>query len=195
MLDPGRLGLQEAVLRQTGRRTGATFFQGSKPINNLWVTSNIDIPNACFMPFKYGIRDQQMFILNVTMESLIGKNLTKVVCPASHRLNSKMPWCGEAYVKSLERNIIQHRLLERLNKVHCSNLSHNKKADKLNSIDQKGQDYMIHAEKMCRKIKCCRIPYSPKASIWIQRVQVYYSIIRWHKGQIRNKGNLKRAAR
>jgi hypothetical protein len=54
---------------------------------------------------------------------------------------------------------------------------------------------MIHVEKTCRKIKSCRIPYSPEASIWIQRAQVYSSIIQWHKGQIRNKGNLKRAAR
>ena len=54
---------------------------------------------------------------------------------------------------------------------------------------------MRHAEKVCRKIKNCRIPYSPKAAIWIRRAQVYYSIIRWHKGKIRNKGNLKRAAR
>ena len=54
---------------------------------------------------------------------------------------------------------------------------------------------MIHVEKTCRKIKCCRIPYLPEASIWIRRAQVYYSIIRWHKGLIWNKGNLKRAAR
>ncbi len=106
--DPGGLGLQEAVLRQTGRRTGITFFQGSKPINGFWVTSSIDIANACVMPFGYVIGDHQMFVLDVTMESLIGKNLTKVVRPASRRLNSKRPWCGEAYIKSLERNIIQH---------------------------------------------------------------------------------------
>jgi hypothetical protein len=103
--DPGRLGLQEAVLRQTGRRTGATFFRGSKPIDGLWVTSNIDIANACVMPFGYGIGDHQMFILNVTMESLIGKNPTKVVRPASRWLNSKMLWCREAYAKSLKHNI------------------------------------------------------------------------------------------
>jgi hypothetical protein len=77
------LGLQEAVLCHTGRRTGATFFQGSKPIDGLWVTSNIEITNACVMPFGYGIGDHQMFILDVTMESLVGKNLTKVVRPAS----------------------------------------------------------------------------------------------------------------
>ncbi len=54
---------------------------------------------------------------------------------------------------------------------------------------------MMHAEKACRKIKSCHIPYSPEASIWIRRAQVYYSIIQWHKGQIWNKGNLNRAAR
>ncbi len=136
-----------------------------------------------------------MFIIDVTMESLVSKNPTKVVRPASRRLNSKMPWCGEVYVKSLERNIVQHRLLEWLNEVHRSSLSYKKRTDMLNAIVKEGQDYMIHAEKMCRKIKCCRIPYSPEASIWIRRAQVYYSIIRWHKGQIRNRGNLKRAAR
>jgi hypothetical protein len=54
---------------------------------------------------------------------------------------------------------------------------------------------MRHAEKVCRKIKNCHIPYLPEAAIWIRRAQVYYLIICWHKGKIRNKGNLKRAAR
>ncbi len=54
---------------------------------------------------------------------------------------------------------------------------------------------MQHAEKICRKIKCCRIPFLPEASIWIQRVQVYYAILRFHRGKIKNRGNLKRAAR
>ncbi len=83
LLDPDGLGLQEAVLRHTGRRTGATFSRGSKSIAGLWVTSNIEITNACVMPFGYGIGDHRMFILDVTMESLIGKNPTKIVHPAS----------------------------------------------------------------------------------------------------------------
>jgi hypothetical protein len=53
---------------------------------------------------------------------------------------------------------------------------------------------MPRAEKICRKIKCCHIPFSPEAAIWIQPVQVYYSLLRHHKGKIRNRGNLKRAA-
>jgi hypothetical protein len=125
--DPGGLALQEAVLKHTGKRMCATFFQGGKPINGLWVTSDIEIANACVMPFGYGIGDHQMFILDITLESLVRRNPTKVVRPASWRLISKVPSCGEVYVQSLERNIIQHRLLERLNKVHHSNLPREKK--------------------------------------------------------------------
>ncbi len=35
LLDPGGLALQETVLKHTGKRTCATFFQGSKPIDGL----------------------------------------------------------------------------------------------------------------------------------------------------------------
>ena len=54
---------------------------------------------------------------------------------------------------------------------------------------------MRHAEKICRKIKSCRISFSPEAALWIRRVQVYYSILRYHKGRVTNRGNLTRAAR
>ena len=54
---------------------------------------------------------------------------------------------------------------------------------------------MRHAEKICRKIKSCQIPFSPEASIWIRQVQVYYLLLQYHKGRVKNQGNLKRAAR
>ncbi len=82
-----------------------------------------------------------------------------------------------------------------MSEAHRSNLATNKKTEVINNINREGRDYMRQAEKLCRKIKCCRIPYSPEAAIWIRRSQVYYSIIRWHEEKIRNKGNLKRAAR
>ena len=53
---------------------------------------------------------------------------------------------------------------------------------------------MRHAEKVCRQFKSGRIPFSPEASIWIRRAQPYRSLLRYHAGRIRNKGNLKRSA-
>jgi hypothetical protein len=109
-------------------------------------------------------------------------------------LNSKVPHCIKVYNKSLERNIVQHCLIKKLHKVHVSNWTQEDKECRVCKIDREGKEYMKHAKKVCRKIKCCWIPFSP-APIWIRRAQVYYSLIKLHKGKIRNKGNLKRAAR
>ncbi len=54
---------------------------------------------------------------------------------------------------------------------------------------------MQHAEKKCWRIKLGRIPFLPKASLWIKWTQIYHSLLKYHAGKIRNRGNLKRAAR
>ncbi len=54
---------------------------------------------------------------------------------------------------------------------------------------------MRQAEKICRKVKCCCILFSPEELIWIWHIQVYYLLLRYHKGKIKNHGNLKQAAR
>jgi hypothetical protein len=51
------------------------------------------------------------------------------------------------------------------------------RAGKVMKIDEEGKAYMRHAEKICRKIKTCKIPFSPKASIWIRQAQAYYSLL------------------
>jgi hypothetical protein len=183
-VDPDGPGLREAILHHTQKRKGGTFFRGSKPIiDGLWITSDIDISNACVMPFGYGVGGHRLFALDVTIESLIGTRPQKIVRPASRRLNSKIPHFAEAYIRSLEANITQHRLIEKLHEVHISDWSHAEKERQVCANDQAGKEFMTHAEKVCRKIKCCRIPYSPEVSIWIKRAQVYYLLLRYRKGK------------
>ncbi len=111
------------------------------------------------------------------------------------RLNSKLPGCCKTYIASLESNIARHCLLERLYDAHTGTYTHDERARKIILIDKEGKAYMRRAEKICRKIKCCSIAFSPEAAIWIRRVQVYHSILHYHKGKIKNRGNLKCAAR
>ncbi len=189
------LNLQEVILKQTGAPTGATFFWGLQPINGLWASDDLDISNACVMPFGYGVGNHRTFILDIPLQSLVGVNPVQIVHPASQRLTSRLPGCGKAYVRSLEENIIQHCLIERLHDAHTGEYSAAERARKVLAIDEEGKAYMRHAEKICRKIKSCWIPFSPEALIWIRRVQVYYSLLGYHKGRVKNQGNLKRAAR
>jgi hypothetical protein len=42
--------------------------------------------------------------------------------------------------------------------------------------------------------KVLLVPFLPEASIWIRHIQVYYSLLNFHKGKLKNRGNLKRVA-
>jgi hypothetical protein len=83
LADRDGLDLREAALQHTGNSPGATFFRGSKPIDSIWISSDIDISNACMMPFGYGVGDHRAFILDIPIKSLVGINPVKIVCPAS----------------------------------------------------------------------------------------------------------------
>jgi hypothetical protein len=82
------LDLREEIIQHTGTSPGATFIQGSKPIDGLWISSNLDISNACVMPFGYSIGNHRAFILDIQIESLVGVDSVKIVQPAGRQLNS-----------------------------------------------------------------------------------------------------------
>jgi hypothetical protein len=82
-----------------------------------------------------------------------------------------------------------------LHKAHTGEFAAEEWAQRVISIDKEGKAYMRRAEKTCRKIKSFQIPFSLEAAIWIRRVQVYYSLLCYHKGKIKNCGTLKQPAR
>ncbi len=98
------------------------------------------------------------------------------------------------YVRILKEKVLRHRLIERMGAAHTSSKSCWKMTKRINRIDRELGQYMRHAEKKCRKIKSGRIPFLPEASVWIKRTQVYQLLLKYHKGRIRNRGNLKRLA-
>jgi hypothetical protein len=77
--DRNELDLREAIFQHTGTSPGATFFRGFKPIGGLWVLGDIDISNACVMPFGYGVGDHRAFVLDLPLESLTGVDPVKIV--------------------------------------------------------------------------------------------------------------------
>jgi hypothetical protein len=163
--------------------------------HRLWISSNLNISNACMMPFGYGIGNHFAFILDIQIKPLVGVYPVKIVQPVGRQLNSQLPGCSKLYIDSLEANIVRHCLLEQLHDVHTRTFSDKEQKRRVIIIDKEGKAYMRQAEKIFRKIKCCCIPFSPEAAIWIRHVQLFYSLLRYHKGKIKNHSNQKRAAR
>jgi hypothetical protein len=189
------LGMREVVGDFTGKRLGATFFRGSKPIDAIWATSDLEVAHACVMPVGYGVGDHHLFVVDFATASMIGTCPPKIVRPALRRLNTKISGCALWYNQALRRNILRHQLLKRMINVANSHDGKEIILAKLNQLDRVGEQYTQHAKKKCRRIKSGCIPFSSEASLWIRQCQVYCLLLRWHAGKIRNRGNLKRTAR
>ncbi len=190
------LNMVEVVGEFTRKRIGATFFRGSKPIDGIWATQDLVVTHACVMPTGFGERDHQLFVVEFQEESLIGKAPFQVKQFTTRRLNTKVSsGAVRNYLSQLKKNLEHHRLIERIGELHTKHKSRRKFQQGLNKLDKLSKDLMINAKKKCRKIKSGRIPFSPEAALWIRRSQVYWSLLCYHNGHIRNRENLKRTAR
>jgi hypothetical protein len=189
-MDLHGLGIKEVVGDFTTKQLGATYFRGRKPIDAIWATSDVTVANACMMPVGYGVGDHHLFVVDFAIETVVGTGLQKIVQPALRCLNMKIEGCTLWNNKVLRKNILRHRLLERMVQAASSNKTKEKILAQLNKLDKEGEAYMKHAKKKCQKLKSGRIPFSPEASLWICQSQVFWLLLWWHAGKIRNWGNL-----
>ncbi len=194
LMDLHGLSMKEVVGEFTGRQLGTTFFRGSEPINAIWATSNLEVEHACIMQVGYAVGYHRLFVVDFSTASMIGMCPPKIICPALRRLNTEIPGCALRYNWALQNNILCHQLLEKMISVAESDDSKEVILAQLNQLDRDGEQYMKHAKMKCRRIKSGCIPFSPEASLRIRQSQVYRSLLRWHAGKIRNRGNLKRTA-
>ena len=101
----------EAVGNYTGKKIGATFFRGTKPIDGVWVTSDVVMIGACVMPAGYRIGDHRLFVLEFLTLSLIGHDPPKIVRAAASCLNTNIPSGKLYYINRLEELITKHKIV------------------------------------------------------------------------------------
>jgi hypothetical protein len=84
---------------------------------------------------------------------------------SSRWLNTRLPHVVMKYNKSLEENILRHRLIKKLGEAHSQSNSVEEIQSRINEIEQQSKQYMKHAEKTCRKLKSGGICFSPELVI------------------------------
>ena len=177
------------------KKLGATFFQGTKPIDGVWHTPDVIVTGACVMPTGYSVGNHRLFVIGFLNSSLVGLSPPGIVRSQAWRLNMKIPCAAEKYVDKFENNINQHNTVQRPGAAHESSTVKSIVEERVDKIDEETRNYMTNAEKKCRQIKSGRIPFSPDSVVWICQCQVYRSILRYHADLIHNRGNFKQAAR
>ena len=106
------LRMKEAISYFTGKKLGATFFRGTRPIDGVWHTPDVIVTGACVMPAGYGVGDHRLFVINFLTSSLVGLTPPCIVRSQALRLNTKIPLAAEKYVDKFENNINQHNIVQ-----------------------------------------------------------------------------------
>jgi len=194
LTDVDGLAMREVVGDFTGIPLGATYFRGSKPIDGVWATRDIEVVNACVMPVGYGVGDHRCFVVDFTLASVAGTSPVRVKKMTARRLNTKIPGVEDRYNALLEKNLIHHNVDDDHRKAYFASTKEDA-STALEHSEGKSRQYMVHAEKRCRRIKSGRIPFSSESVVWIERSEIYGTLLKYHDGKKINKGNLRRKCR
>ena len=139
------LNMNEVVGTFTGKKIGATFFIGSKPIDAVYTTPDIVVTGACVIPAGYGVGDHLIFVLEFLTYYLIGQTPPQIIRSGARRLNTKIPSTKDNYTNVLENLVLSHRLMERMIAAPNASSSIVLVKGRIESIDQEGVQYMHHA--------------------------------------------------
>ncbi len=94
------------------------------------------ITHACVMPAGVGIGGHRMFVIDVQEETILRTAPFRVKRFTSHRLNTKVSnGATKKYLTKLEEGLLQHRLIEKIGKLHMQYKSKKKFQNELNKLD------------------------------------------------------------
>ncbi len=119
LTNPDVLNISKVVGDFTGKKLGPTFFQGSKPINGVWATSDLVVSHDWVMPAGFGVGNHRMFVIGFHEASLVGNAPFCIQHFSNRQLNTKaLSGAAKSYFKKLEGNIARHRLIEKMGGLH-----------------------------------------------------------------------------
>ena len=163
MLQDPELDMTDAVGYRSQSQGPATFVRGKRQIDGAWVTPDIDIKRACFLPFFFGVGDHRAILLDIPIYSLLGGDIHKIARPTSRRLTCSNPEVREKYNEILDLYCVQHRIQEKLYSLFPPTQPPSPTTCRvMETVDRVLGEGMIHAEKKCRKIRAGEVPFSEK---------------------------------
>ena len=181
MLRTPGLDMRDAVKFRSGIDGPATFIRGSRQIDAAWVTPDIEVNAACFLPFFFGVGDHRAIMLDIPQHSLIGGKIHQISRPNARRLQCNRQEIQQKYNNDLEIYCVKHRIQQKIYALFPP--IHPATAEitlAMEAIDKVLTEGMINSEKKCRKIRAGAVPFSDKLTKSGRYIEVWNLVIR-HK--------------
>ena len=191
------LQMRDLIRERSNKAGPKTYFRGSTQIDGAFATPDVDCSGARFLPFWAGIGDHRAVVIDIPLQSLIGEQLLRVVRPPARRLQCSQEAGKRKYGQRLQQLFTEHRIPEKTRTLYAAatyppppNF-----ADAAESLDTNRRQFMLHAEKTCRKRCMGEVDFSPGVIVWKKRRDVWREVVKYKQGIRINKSKLRRRAR
>ena len=192
------LGLSEATHRSWGEQEPNTHISGSKPIDGVYHSDNLEVTSTLLLSFHEGVGDHRTVLIDITARSLLGTDGHRIVRPPARRLATSNKKAVNRFNKYVESKLQEHRLHDRLATV--SRILQKNPQDEygkrmLEVIDVQTTEILTAGEKQCRKITNNPLPFSAPVAYWTHRKWAYQGLLKIANGTCKNLGTARRRAR
>jgi hypothetical protein len=177
-----------------------THCSGKTPIDGGSKTPKFKIVNLAMLTFAESPGDHRSFVLDVSMQSLLGVYRYRVCRPVSRRLVSSQESSVKRYNEIIQEQFHIHRIEEQMNAVdnmtrYCGYPSPRWLHLMITKLYKQMTEIRLHAEKKCRKILRPADNFRPTIQMWYDRIHAYLQLIRMKEGKTSNIRNILRFAR
>ena len=74
----------------------------------------MEVTGASYLPFDPDVSDHRLVMIDITMESVLGTTIPKIVPVKARQLNSKIKKVRDCYIMNLELLFCKHDILDKL---------------------------------------------------------------------------------
>ncbi len=106
------MGFAEATHTRWHKEAPHTFINGSKPIDGIYHTHDLEITAITQLSFHKSIGGHRTVLVNVTNRSVIRQQEYRVVRPTAHRLATRNKSSMNAYLKDMRVQFENHKLVQ-----------------------------------------------------------------------------------
>ena len=158
------LHMVDAVKLRTNKNGPKTFFIGSAQVDRIWITQDLLVSSACFLPFWFEVGDHRCIIVAFPSSSVLGDTLVTIKKPKTRCLVTTDDRSVTKYIWLVKQYNIRHNLNNKLDLLinqYNSILVESFKAQ-LNKLDSIKCDGQSLGENKCRKLKTGGVDFSPE---------------------------------
>jgi hypothetical protein len=193
------IGMRERSQEWWSNHEPNTFVSGSKPIDGLFTTDDVDISSFLMLSFHESPGDHRSFVFDVPSICVLGEHTLKIDRPVARRLTLSSPRTVNKFIGSRHRQFDIHRIDQRqlelrILSAQCGLPLSPELEQKWERLHKQVDEIHLHSEHNCRNLQFPELPWSDPVGYWNDRKRAYQSIVSLLEKGSGNRCNTARTA-